>query len=56
MRILVVEDEKRLAEAILKLWKNKELYQKYVEKAKKRSAQFNYETYVEQFKRMVDNS
>ena len=50
---VIEEDEKKLAKVILKLWKNRELYRQYVEKAKKRSAQFNYETYVEQFKNMM---
>lgn len=50
---VIEEDEKKLADTILKLWNDKELYQKYVEKAKERSAHFNYETYVEQFRRMV---
>ena len=51
---VIEDDEKKLAKNILQLWKNKELYQKYVVKAKERSAQFNYETYVKQFKKMVE--
>lgn len=52
---VIEEDEKKLAETILKLWNNKELYQNYVEKARERSAQFHYEAYVEQFKNMMKN-
>ena len=52
---VIEDDEKKLAETILKLWNDKELYQKYVEKAKERSAYFNYETYIEQFQKMMKN-
>ena len=50
---VIEDDEVRLAESILKLIEDKELYHNYVEKARIRSGQFNYETYVEQFRRMV---
>lgn len=53
---VIEKDEKELAETILNLWKNQELYQKYVRKAKERSAYFNYETYVEQFISMMNGS
>ena len=50
---IIEADEIKLADTILKLWRDKELYQKYVEKAKKRSAYFNYETYVKRFTGMT---
>ncbi len=46
-------DEIKLADTILRLWRDKELYQKYVKMAKLRSAHFNYETYVKQFRNMM---
>ena len=51
---VIEADERNLAKAILELWSDRELYHKYKEKAKARSAHFNYETYVEQIKSMAD--
>ena len=48
------EDEKQLAELILRLWEDEKKYTHYADMAEKRSADFSFEAYRQQFCRMME--
>lgn len=51
---LIEEEEKQLADHILRLWKDKTEYTRYAKMAVKRSGDFSFEAYRQQFCRMME--
>lgn len=48
------EDEKKLADYIMQLWKNKGKYEQYAKKAKERAGHFSFEAYTKQLRNMIE--